>query len=91
MNYAKIKEELKAFILKELEYAQKALGIVPKVNNNRWEYDAYYKMALAYSRLGLIDSSLYYLDKVEPLLKYVPQNGEYIVTIEGENNYFWLK
>jgi tetratricopeptide (TPR) repeat protein len=58
----------------ELEYAQKALGIVPKVNNNRWEYDAYYKMALAYSRLGLIDSSLYYLDKVEPLLKYVPQN-----------------
>ena len=57
----------------ELEYAKKAFKIAPKVNNNRWEYDACYKMALAYSRLGLIDSSLYYINKVEPLLKYVPK------------------
>ena len=57
----------------ELDYAKKALEIAPKLNNNRWKYDAYYKMALAYSRLGQIDSSLYYLDKVEPLLKYVPK------------------
>lgn len=57
----------------ELDYAQKALKIVPKVNNNRCKYDALYKMALAYSRLGQIDSSLNYLDKVEPLLKYIPK------------------
>lgn len=57
----------------ELEYAKKALKIVPKVNNNRWKYDALYKMALAYSRLGQIDSSLSYIDKVEPLLKFVPK------------------
>ena len=30
-------------------------------------------MALAYSRLGQIDSSLSYIDKVEPLLKFVPK------------------
>jgi len=57
----------------ELDYAKKAFEIAPKLNNNRWKYDAYYKMALAYSRLGQIDSSLWYLDKVEPLLKYVPK------------------
>lgn len=57
----------------ELEYAKKAFKIAPKVNNNRWKYDALYKMALAYSRLGQIDSSLSYIDKVEPLLKFVPK------------------
>lgn len=59
----------------ELEYAKKAFELVPRVNNNRWAYDALYKMALAYSRLGQIDSSLYYVHKVEPLLKYVPKDN----------------
>lgn len=57
----------------ELDYAKKALKIAPNINNYRWEYDAHYKMALAYSRLGFIDSSLYYINMVEPLLKYVPK------------------
>ena len=58
----------------ELEYAQKTLKTASRVNNNKWMYAALYKTALAYSRLGQRDSSLYYINKVEPLLKYVPQN-----------------
>lgn len=58
----------------ELEYAQKALKIIQRINNNKWKYDALYKMALAYSRLGQKDSSLYYINKVEPFLKYVPKD-----------------
>ena len=57
----------------ELEYAQKALNTVQKVNNNKWKYYALYYTALAYSRLGQKDSSLYYINKVEPFLKYVPK------------------
>lgn len=58
----------------ELEYALKALNIVQQVNNNKWKYDALYNTALAYSRLGQKDSSLYYINKVEPFLKYVPKD-----------------
>ena len=58
----------------ELEYAKKALLIVPTINNQKWTYEALYKMVIAYSRLGQKDSVLYYLNKVEPLLKYVPKN-----------------
>ena len=58
----------------ELEYSQKTLKTASRVNNNKWMYAALYKTALAYSRLGQRDSSLYYINKVEPLLKYVPQN-----------------
>lgn len=58
----------------ELEYAQKTLKTASRVNNNKWMYAALYKTALAYSRLRQRDSSLYYINKVEPLLKYVPQN-----------------
>lgn len=57
----------------ELRYAQKALNTVPRVNNKKWTYDALYKMALAYSLLGQKDSTLYYINKMEPFLKYVPK------------------
>ena len=56
----------------ELDYAKKALKIVPSVNNKKWTFNALYNMAIAYSRLGQKDSSLYYLNKMEPFLKYVP-------------------
>lgn len=55
----------------ELEYAQKTLKTASRVNNNKWMYAALYKTALAFSRLGQRDSSLYYINKVEPLLKYI--------------------
>lgn len=57
----------------ELEYAKKALIIVQKLNNNKWTYDALYNTALAFSRNKQKDSSLYYLNKMEPFLKYVPK------------------
>jgi len=57
----------------ELGYAKKALDIVPRVNNEKWTYDALYKIAIAYNRLGQKDSSLYYLNKMEAFLKYVPK------------------
>lgn len=59
----------------EIENARKALIIAPKVNNKKWMYDALYNMAIAYNRLGQKDSSLYYIDKVEPFLKYVPKEN----------------
>ncbi len=57
----------------ELVYAKKALNIVPRINNKKWTYDALYNIAIAHSRHGQKDSSLYYLNMVEPLLKYVPK------------------
>ena len=57
----------------ELEYAKKAFTIVRLINNNKWTCDALYNMALAYSRLKQKDSSFYYINKMEPFLKYVPK------------------
>ena len=57
----------------ELEYSKKALKIVPRVNNKKWTFDAIYKIAIAYNRLEQKDSLLYYLNKVEAFLKYVPK------------------
>ena len=57
----------------ELDYAKKALIIIQRVNNNKWTYDALYNMALAFSRNKQKDSSLYYINKMEPFLKYVPK------------------
>ena len=57
----------------ELEYAKKAFTIVLLINNNKWTCDALYNMALAYSRLKQKDSSFYYINKMEPFLKYVPK------------------
>ncbi len=57
----------------ELDYAMKALNIAPRVTNKKWTYDALYNMAIAHSRLGQIDSSLYYLNKVEPYLIFIPK------------------
>lgn len=58
----------------ELDYARKALIIVQRINNNKWTCDALYNMALAFSRNKQKDSSLYYINKMEPFLKYVPKN-----------------
>lgn len=58
----------------ELDYAKKALIIVPRVNNKKWTCDALYKIAIAYNRLGHKDSLLYYLNKVEPFLKSIPKD-----------------
>ena len=56
----------------DLEYAKKALIHVP-TNNNKLMYYAHYNMALAYARLGQKDSTLYYLNKMEPFIKDVPK------------------
>lgn len=57
----------------ELDFAKKALMTVQRVNNNKLTYYAYYDMALSYSHLRQKDSLLYYLNKVEPFIKYVPK------------------
>lgn len=57
----------------ELDYAKKALIIISRVNNKKWTFDALYNMAIAHSRLSHEDSSLYYLNKMEPFLDYVPK------------------
>lgn len=56
----------------ELDYAKKALGCVQSIKNNKLTFYALHNTALAYSRLGQKDSSIYYINKVEPFLKYVP-------------------
>ena len=54
-----------------LDYAKKALKLSSLINNPRWTCDALYNMALVYNRLHEKDSCFYYLEKIEPLLKYV--------------------
>ena len=53
-----------------LDYAKKTLKLSSLINNPKWTYDALYSMAIAYNRLLQKDSCLYYLEKIEPLLKY---------------------
>ena len=54
-----------------LDYAKKTLKLSSLINNPRWTCDALYSMALVYNRLHQKDSCFYYLEKIEPLLKYV--------------------
>ena len=54
-----------------LDYAKKTLRLSSLINNPTWTCDALYNMALAYNRLRQNDSCFYYLEKMEPLLKYV--------------------
>ncbi len=54
----------------ELDYAKKTLKLSSLINNPKWTYDALYGMAVAYNRLHQKDSCCYYLEKIEPLLKY---------------------
>ena len=56
----------------DLEYAKKSLYQVPANNHKLMSY-ALYNTALAYARLGQKDSSLYYVNKMEPYIKYVPK------------------
>ena len=57
----------------DLEYAKKSLYHVPANNHKLMSY-ALYNTALAYARLGQKDSSLYYVNKMEPYIKYVPKH-----------------
>lgn len=44
------------------------------INNPKWTYGAFYTVIIAYNQLGQKDSCLYYLEKMEPYLKYVPKD-----------------
>ena len=56
-----------------LEYAKKIMKLASIINNPKWTYDALYGISIAYNRLGQTDSCFYYLEKIEPYLKYVPE------------------
>lgn len=58
----------------QLHYAHKALSHVQGIDNKKWEADALFNVGIAYSRLMREDSTLYYLSKMEPLLKHIPQS-----------------
>ena len=57
-----------------LEYAKKMMKLASLINNPKWTYDALYTVIIAYNRLGQKDSCFYYLEKMEPYLKYVPKD-----------------
>lgn len=57
-----------------LEYAKKMMKLASLINNPKWTYDALYGMTTVYNRLGPKDSCLYFLEKMEPYLKYVPKD-----------------
>ena len=57
-----------------LEYAKKMMKLASLINNPKWTYGALYGMTTVYNRLGQKDSCLYYLEKMEPYLKYVPKD-----------------
>ena len=50
------------------------LKLASLINNPKWTYDALYGMTTVYNRLGPKDSCLYFLEKMEPYLKYVPKD-----------------
>ena len=56
-----------------LEYAKKIMKLASIINNPKWTSDALYRISIAYNRLGQTDSCFYYLEKIEPYLKYVPE------------------
>ena len=66
-----------------LDNAKKALKLSSLINNPRWTCDALYNMSLAYNRLHQQDSCFYYLEKIEPLLKYVQKKDlpNYLISI----------
>lgn len=57
-----------------LEYAKKMMKLASLINNPKWTYGAFYTVIIAYNQLGQKDSCLYYLEKMEPYLKYVPKD-----------------
>ena len=57
-----------------LEYAKKMMKLASLINNPKWTYGALYTVIIAYNQLGQKDSCLYYLEKMEPYLKYVPKD-----------------
>lgn len=57
-----------------LYYARKNLVLCLKNGNNDMLAYAYNDLAVAHGCMGNLDSSVYYIKKVIPLLKYIPKN-----------------
>lgn len=55
----------------QLAYAKKALGLAKSIKNMKWVAYSYYRLGVAFSKLGYEDSVLYSFSKIRPYLQYV--------------------
>lgn len=55
----------------QLAYAKKALRLAKFINNKKWVAYSYYRLGVAFSKLGYEDSVLYSFGKIRPYLQYV--------------------
>ncbi len=58
----------------QIEYAHKMERIAKEADNKKWLAFAYHNLGYAFSQIDQSDSVLFYINKVEPLISYVPQN-----------------
>ncbi len=67
----------------QLQYAQKALSIAKKEQNDNWIAYSYNKISFAFDHLDLYDSSHFYIEKSIPYIKYIDDShkAEYIANI----------
>ena len=59
-----------------LEYAKRALELSKAINNKRWLADAYYRVGISFSNIGLADSAIFYFEKTEPYIKYIKKEDK---------------
>lgn len=57
-----------------LDYVKEAFVLIDKIDNKRWQADAYYRMGLSYANLNMMDSAKYYFDKTQDYIKYVRED-----------------
>ena len=57
----------------QLEYAKKALELSKVLEHKNWIAYSYYRLGVAYSKMGYEDSVLYSFSKIKPYLQFVGQ------------------
>jgi tetratricopeptide (TPR) repeat protein len=57
-----------------LDYVKEAFVLIDKIDNKRWQADAYYRMGISYANLNMMDSAKYYFDKTQDYIKYVRED-----------------
>ena len=57
----------------QLAYAKRTLEISRTIDNKKWIAYSYYRLGVAYSKMGYEDSVLYSFSKIKPYLQFVGQ------------------
>ena len=63
----------------QLEYTKEALRIAKAMNKKNWIAYSLYRMDLAYFKLNMIDSAMYYLSQIPDYIQYVNKQERHIL------------